>query len=223
VITTTENDKRPRLLLADDHAMFAETLRAYLEKSCEVMGVVSDGRTLVSEALRLPADVIVVDIGMPYLNGLDAARRIKEQRPEARFIFLTMNADPNLAAATMELGNAAFVLKHSAGSELLEAIKQVMDGKSYLTGRMRAQDWAESSSRARQFGKALTPRQKDIVQLSGEGRSIKEIAAILELSEKTVEFHKHNIMQAFQLKTNASLVLFALQQGLISPEPQSQR
>ena len=199
--------------------MFAETLRVFVEKHYQVLGVVSDGRTLVTEALRLNPDVAIVDIGMPLLNGLDAARRIRESAATIKFIFLTMQDDPNLAAATLELEPVAFVLKHSTGSELLEAIKHVLDGKSYLTPRMRSQDWVESKARAKQFNKDLTRRQRDIVQLFAEGRTIKEIASLLELSEKTVEFHKHHIMQTFHLKSNAGLVLFALQQGLISVNP----
>jgi len=161
-----------------------------------------------------------VDVAMPGLNGLDAARRIKEQAPNMKFIFLTMRDDPNLAAAALELGPIGFVLKHSAGPELLEAIDHVLRGESYLTRKLRAEDWVTSKARARQFRKELTSRQKDIVQLFGEGRAIKQIAGMLNLSEKTVEFHKHHIMQAFNLKNNAELILFALQQGLISLDPE---
>jgi DNA-binding NarL/FixJ family response regulator len=215
----TQAAKRARILIADDHAMFAETLRTYLEKHHTVVGIVSDGRELTNEALRVDVDVIVVDVGMPFLNGLDAARRIREQSKKVKFVFLTMQDDPNLAAATLELGTVGFILKHSSGSELLGAIASVLDGKSYVTGKLRPQDRLESQSRARQFSKDLTPRQRDIVQLFGEGLTIKQIAGVLELSEKTVEFHKHHIMQTFGLKSNASLVLFALQRGLISLTP----
>ena len=209
---------RPRLLLADDHAIFSDALRLYLGKDFDVVGVVPDGRTLVDEAKRIMPDLIVVDVGMPLLNGLDAARRIKEAAPNMKFIFLTMQDDPNLAAAALELGPVAFVLKHSAGPELLEAINEVMRGHSYLTPKLRATDWVETKARARQFSKDMTPRQKDIVQLFAEGRPMKEIAGFLHLSEKTVEFHKHHIMVAFNLKNNADLVLFALSQGLIAPD-----
>jgi DNA-binding NarL/FixJ family response regulator len=154
------------------------------------------------------------------LNGLDAARRIRQQIPTIKFIFLTMRDDPNLAAAALELGPIGFVLKHSAGPELLEAIDHVLHGESYLTRKLRAEDWVVAKARARQFGKELTPRQRDIVQLFGEGRAIKQIADLLNLSEKTVEFHKHRVMEAFNLKNNAALVLFALKQGLISIDPE---
>jgi DNA-binding NarL/FixJ family response regulator len=208
----------PRLLLADDHAVFSDALRLYLEKDFDIVGVVSDGRTLVDEAIRIKPDVIVVDVGMPLLNGLDAARRIKELAPKTKFIFLTMQDDPNLAAAALQLGPVAFVLKHSAGSELLEAINEVMRGHSYLTPKLRATDWFEAKARVRQFSKDMTPRQRDIVQLFGEGRTMKEIAGFLHLSEKTIEFHKHHIMVAFNIKNNADLVLFALSEGLIAPD-----
>jgi DNA-binding NarL/FixJ family response regulator len=193
-------------------------LRVFLGKDFDIVGVVSDGRALVDEAIKLKPDIIIVDVGMPLLNGLDAARRIKEQAPKIKFIFLTMQDDPNLAAAALELGPVAFVLKHSAGPELLEAINEVMRGHSYLTPKLRAADWVEAKVRARQFSKDMTPRQRDIVQLYAEGRPMKEIAGFLHLSEKTVEFHKHHIMMAFNLKNNADLVLFALSQGLIALE-----
>jgi DNA-binding NarL/FixJ family response regulator len=207
-----------RLLLADDHVIFSDALRVYLEKNFDIVGVVSNGRTLVDEAIRIKPDVIIVDVGMPLLNGLDAARRIKELARKIKFVFLTMQDDPNLAAAALELGPVAFVLKHSAGPELLEAINEVMHGHSYLTPKLRATDWVEAKARARQFSKDLTPRQRDIVQLLAEGRPMKEIAGFLQLSEKTVEFHKHHIMVAFNLKNNPDLVLFALNQGLIAAD-----
>jgi DNA-binding NarL/FixJ family response regulator len=210
------DSSRLRFLIADDHVIFAEALRAYLERVYRVVGVVSDGRALIEAALNLRPDVIVVDVAMPVLNGLDAARRIKEQVPNMKFIFLTMRDDPNLAAAALELGPVAFVLKHSTGPELLEAIDLVRRGKPYLTPKLRAENWAATKARARQFTKELTPRQKDIVQLFAEGRPIKQIARVLDLSEKTVEFHKHHIMEAFHLKSNAELVLFALKSRLIS-------
>ena len=208
---------RPRLLIADDHAIFAETLRGYLvEHAYTVVGMVQNGRAMLHEAIRLKPDVVVVDVGMPLLNGLDAARRIQEQARGMKFIFLTMQDDPNLAAAALELGPVAFVLKHSTGSELLKAIDHVMRGQAYLTPKLRAEDWAQAKARARQFSMELTSRQRDVVQLFAEGRSMKQIASLLDLSQKTVEFHKHHIMESFNLHSNADLVLFALKHGLIS-------
>lgn len=209
----------PRILVADDHAMFAETLRTYLEKTFTVVGVVIDGRAMVAEAMRLRPDVIVVDVGMPLLNGLDAARRIKVQAPNIKFIFLTMQDDADLAAAALELGPVGFVLKHSPGQELLKAIDHVLHNKPYVTPDLRAEDWVATKPRVRQFPKEMTPRQKEIVQLLAEGRSNKEIADILVLSEKTVEFHKHQIRELFNLHSTADIVLFALKHALISINP----
>jgi len=213
---------RPRFLIADDHAIFAETLRVYLEKTFNVVGVVLDGRALVDEALRVRPDVIVVDIGMPLLNGLDAARRIREQAPNTKFIFLTMQSDPNLAAAALELGPIGFVLKHTDAQELLKAVGHVLRGEPYLTQKLRAKDWVATKARARQFSKEMTSRQRDVVQLLAEGRSMKEVAGLLNLSQKTVEFHKHRIMEMFNLKSNADLVLLGLKHGLISVDAEPQ-
>lgn len=206
---------RRRLLLADDHPIFAEALRLLLEQRYEVVGVVADGRMLVTAATQLSPDVIIVDVGMPVLNGLDAAKRVKEQLPEIKVVFLTMQNDPNLAAAASELGKIGFVLKQQAASELLTAIDCVLHGKSYITPRVRSEDWVEVKSRARQFAKELSPRQRDIVQMFAEGLQLKEIAARLALSQKTIQFHKYHIMDQYNLKSNADLVLFALRQRLI--------
>jgi DNA-binding NarL/FixJ family response regulator len=209
----------PRLLIADDHQLFAEALRVYLEKRHTVVGLVRDGYGMVAEALRLHPDVIVVDVGMPRLNGLDAARRIIQPIPKTKFVFLTMHDDPNLAAAALKLGPIGFVLKHSPGKELLTAIDHVMQGKPYLTPKLRAEDWVQTKARARQFSTEMSERQRGVVQLLAEGRCVKEIAGLLGISEKTVEFHKHHIMTSFNLRSNAALVLFALKHGLISLNP----
>ena len=218
-----EDRSRPHFLIADDHAIFAEGLRLLLEKKYVVDGIVADGRALVSEANRLKPDVVVVDVGMPLLNGLDAARRVREQVPNIKLVFLTMMDDANLAAAALELGAVGFVLKHSATRELLTAIDHVLRNESYVTPQLRAEDWVARRTRVRQFSKTLTERQRDVVQLFGEGCSIKQIAGHLNLSEKTVEFHKHHIMQSLNLKSNADLVLLALTHGLISIRPETAR
>src|SRR5262249_21627350 len=166
----------PRLLIADDHAIFAETLRDYLQKDFSVVGLVGDGRALVDEAIRLRPDVAIVDVGMPLLNGMDAARRIKEQLPSMKFVFLTMLNNPNLAAAAVRLGTVAFVLKHSGGPELARAIAHVLQGKPYITPRLRPEDWVDAEARARQYAQELTQRQREVVQLFAEGRSMKEIS-----------------------------------------------
>jgi DNA-binding NarL/FixJ family response regulator len=213
-------ESRPQVLIADDHVIFADALRLLLEKCYRVVGTVTDGRALVTEAVSLKPDVIVVDIGMPLLNGLDAAERVRQELPKVKLVFLTMQDNPNLAAAALELGSAAFVLKQSAGSELLQAIEQVLRDKCYVTPKLRPENWVVQKTRAHQYFKHLTPRQRDIVQMCAEGRPIKEIAGHLNLSEKTIEFHKHHIMETFNLKSNADLVLLALKEGLISLNPQ---
>jgi DNA-binding NarL/FixJ family response regulator len=212
---------RPRLLIADDHAIFAEALRVFLERTYEVVGLVGNGRALIEAARSLRPEVIVADVAMPLLNGLDAARKIQEDSPNTKYVFLTMHVDPNLAAAALGLGAIGFVLKHAAGTELLKSIDYVLHGKQYLSPQLMADDWVATRSRARQFSKEMTPRQRQIVQLYAEGRPLKEIAALLDLSQKTVEFHKHHIMEAFHFKNNVELILYALKQGLISvgPEP----
>jgi DNA-binding NarL/FixJ family response regulator len=211
----TQKSPRARIFIADDHAMVVEGLRALLEKSYDVVGVVADGRALVTEAPKLRPDVVVVDVSMPSLNGLDAAARLKAVLPDVKLVFLTMQDDPNLAAAALGLGAVGFVLKHSAASELEAAISAVLQGKSYVTPKLRPENWTVRDTRAQQYSKVLTPRQRDVLQLLAEGRPMKEIAAILELSEKTIMFHKYHIMQEFGLKNNAEIVLFALKQHLI--------
>jgi DNA-binding NarL/FixJ family response regulator len=216
-------ETRPQILIADDHLVFAEGLRLLLEKHYSVVGTVADGRALIAEALRLKPDLILVDIRMPLLNGLDAAKRIRQQHPNVKLVFLTMQDDPNLAAAALELGTVGFVLKHSAGSELLKALDLVLHGKSYVTPKLRPGDWVKQKSRARQYSAHLTPRQREIVQMCAEGRPLKEIAGRLDLSEKTIQFHKYHIMENFNLKSNADLVLFAIKEGLVTLDPIPQK
>jgi DNA-binding NarL/FixJ family response regulator len=214
--TLSTSTIRPRVLIADDHSIVADGLRSILEKSCDVIGIVQDGRQLLIEAPKLKPDVIVLDIGMPFLNGLDAAERLKPLLPKVRFVFLTMKDDPNLAAAALNLGAVGYVLKHSAVSELLKAVSEVLQGKPYVTAKLQAENWADREARAQQLSKALTPRQKEVLQLLAEGRRTKEIADILSVSERTVMFHKYHMMKAFNLKSNSDLVLLALKHHLIS-------
>ena len=207
---------RQRILIADDHAIVGEALRSLLSESYDVVGVVPDGRALLAEATKLTPDVIVLDIGMPLLNGLDAGERLKQLLPSVKLVFLTMKDDPNLAAAALNLGTVGYVLKHSAASELLKAISEVLRGRSYVTPKLKPENWAVREARAQQFSKGLTPRQREVLQLLAEGRPMKEIADVLRVSEKTIMFHKYHIMDSFNLKSNAELVLFALKNGLIS-------
>jgi len=216
VPTPFQSGSRPRILLADDHAVVVEGIRGLLEKHYEVVGVVMDGRALLVEAARVQPDVIVLDVAMPLLNGLDAGKRIQEILPNVKLVFLTMQTDPNLAAAALQLGSVGFVLKHSAASELLTAIADVLCGKAYVTARLKPENWQVQESRAKQFDKQLSERQREVLQLLAEGRPMKEIADILRVSEKTVMFHKYEIMKSLNIKNNAELVLLALKNGLIS-------
>jgi DNA-binding NarL/FixJ family response regulator len=212
-----QSPSRPRVLIADDHSVVAEGIGALLAVDFDVVGLVSDGRQLLVDAPKLKPDVIVVDVGMPLLNGLDAARRLTTVLPNTLFVFLTMNDDPNLAAAALDLGATGYVLKNAAFSELAQAVHAVLQGKSYVTSKLRSLDWASRKARARQVSKELTTRQEDVLQLLAEGRPMKEVAGILKISEKTVMFHKYHIMRSFNLKSNADLVLFAIKHHLISP------
>jgi len=175
---------RPRCLMADDHVIFSEALMLYLRAAVEIVGVAYDGRALVAEAARLRPEVVIVDVGMPLLNTLDAASRVKEFLPKVKFVFLTMHDDSNLAAAMLELGAVAFVLKHSAGSELLRSIDQVLRGQSYLTPRSKSGDWVEAKAGAEQFSTEMTPRRKDIVQLLADSKAMKETAGPSQIIQK---------------------------------------
>lgn len=208
--------KRPRVLIADDHSVVAEGISSLLRKNYDVVGLVLDGRELLTEALRLKPDVVVLDIAMPLLNGLDAAERLKSSLSDAKVVFLTMSDDPNLAAAALKLGRVGYVLKHAAASELERAIRDVLAGKSYVTPKLRPENRVVQEERARQHAKGLTPRQQDVLQLLAEGRPMKEVAGILKISEKTVMFHKYHIMESFSLKNNAELIVFAIKHHLIS-------
>lgn len=208
---------RPRILIADDHAVFTEALRLFLERSYDVVGFVEDGRALLAKAPQLNPDLVILDIGMPMLNGVDAARRLLQALPKVKIVFMTMYEDANLVAAACSLGKVGFVLKHSHPSELLKAIEAALKNQSYVSPKIRPTDWKEQAHRARQFTAELTPRQAEIVQLLAEGRAPKEIAALLNVSLKTVMFHKYHVMDIFNLRSNADVVLFALQKGLIMP------
>ena len=214
-----QNTSRPRILIGDGHLIFAEALRAYLERTFAVVGIVTDGRSMVERAISLNPDLVLAGVSMPMLNGLDAARRIQKKARNVKFVFLTMHNDPNLAARAMEFGHVGFLLKTSGGKELLEAIEQVLHGHSYLTPWLKSSDWVEAKARARQYSKDLTKRQRDVVQLIAEGRPLKEVASILNVSLKTVGFHKYHIMHIFHIASNAELVLFAVDRGLIILDP----
>ena len=207
---------RPRVLLADDHVIVAEALRSLLSDHYEIVGVVGDGRALVSKTRELKPDLVVADIGMPALTGLDAAKQLKYSMPNVRFVFLTMMDDPELAAAALRLAPVGYVLKHSAADELVRAIDDVLHGRSFVTPRINLEATALRDEQPVPVPKNLTPRQRDVLQLFASGHSMKEIADILQIAERTVEFHKYHIMESFSLRSPQELVLLALKYGLIS-------
>jgi len=203
------------VLIADDHAVFAEALRSLLQDEYVVLATVTDGRSLVEQAAKLRPQVLIIDIAMPLLNGFDAAKRVLEQSPSVKVVFLTMQEDARLAAAALKLGPIGFVLKHSAASELLTAISQVLAGRAYVTPKLRPQDWAVRDELASDLNKELTDRQREVLQLLAEGRTMKEVAHVLNMSRKTVMFHKYRIMKTFNLKTNADILRLAIKNNLI--------
>jgi DNA-binding NarL/FixJ family response regulator len=207
----------PRMILADDHTILLESLRTLLQGRCEIVGTVSDGRALLNEAPALKPDIIVIDIGMPELNGLEAGRRLKKLLPEAKLIFLTMNEDPDMAAAAMRCGASAYLLKKSAASELFRAIQDALKGKSYVTPSI-ARGMKESfiknpAGKARR--KTLSNREREVMQLLAEGKSMKQAANSLNVSTRTVAFHKYHIMEQLGLKTGAELIHFAIKNRIL--------
>src|SRR6476620_3662843 len=207
---------RPRILLADDHALLLGAFEKLLSEECDIVGQVSDGRALVSAAAELKPDLIVLDIAMPLLNGLEAARQIKHQARDVKLVFLTMNEDTDLAAEAFRSGASAYLLKRSATSELLTAIREVLQGRSYITPLI-AEGLVESLQHVddRNPGEELTPRQREVLQLLAEGKSMKEVAAVLNLTPRTVAFHKYRMMEQLRVKTNAELIQYAIRQHVI--------
>lgn len=207
-----------RVLLADDHKIILGGLRGLLEPEFELVGTAEDGKALVSEAVRLQPDVIVVDISMPKLSGLEAFREVRKIAPGIRAVFLTMHHDVAYAAKAFESGASAYVLKHSAPSELVTAIREAMNGRTYVTPMIAGDLMRSVRDPGHGNGPAarLTSRQKEILQLLSEGNSAKEIAAKLKISPRTVEFHKYNMMEEWNLKTTADLIRFAIRHGFVS-------
>jgi DNA-binding NarL/FixJ family response regulator len=207
----------PRIMLADDHTILVEAFRKLLEPHYEVVGTVADGRALLEMAPQLKPDVIVVDIGMPLMNGLEAGLRLKELMPAVKLIFLTMNEDADLAVEAMRRGACGYLLKSSAASELIRAIHMALKSKSYVTPRIARgmQKAFINNPGARVRAKTLTPRQREVVQLLAEGKSMKEVADVLHVTPRTVAFHKYRIMDELCLKTNADLIQFAIKSRIL--------
>ena len=212
--------KRSTILLADDHAVVIEGLRRILDRrDFKVVGVVADGRALLQAAARLKPDLIVTDIAMPLLNGIDAAREILAHNRKTKIIFLTMHPEVAYASAALAAGASGYVLKSAAGEELVGAIREVLKGRTYISETI-----AESVARAREIRPTkersaidgLTGRQREVLQLLAEGRQAKEIAALLKLSPKTVEFHKYRIMDILGVRTVADLARYAVKHGIVA-------
>jgi DNA-binding NarL/FixJ family response regulator len=211
----------PRVLLADDHEILADGLKSVLEPQYEVVGIALDGRALLEAAAKLQPDIIVLDIAMPVLNGLDAARQVKRSMPKVKLIFLTVNKDPYIVKEAFRAGASAFLLKQSAALELTEAIRQVLKGGTYVTPRM-SEGLSNVSLRPpkdREHAPEPTPRQREVIQLLAEGRSMKQVADALQITPRTVAEHKYKVMELLQLKSNSDLVQYAIKHGIIFIQP----
>jgi len=211
--------KKTRVLLADDHKIVLEGLRGILEPEFEIVGAVEDGRSLVAEAKRLCPEVVVADISMPGLNGMDAARQIRKNDERVKIVFLTMHSDVTYAAGAFDAGASGFVLKHSASQELITAIREATQGRTYVTPMVAGDligSYQKGSLRQGEVNVALSPRQREVLQLLAEGKSTKEAAAVLNISPRTAEFHKYRIMEQLNIKTSAELIQYALKHGIVS-------
>jgi DNA-binding NarL/FixJ family response regulator len=210
--------RRPRVLLADDHQMLLDALKELLEPKYEVVGLVTDGRAVLKVAEKLRPDIIVLDIAMPLLNGLDAGRQLKQSMPGVKLLFMTMNEDPYLVGEAFRAGASAFLLKQAAGLELDEAIKEVLKGGSYVTpSAAKGLDHISlREPKNREFAPEPTARQREVIQLLAEGRTMKEIARLLYITPRTVAAHKYAVMELLQLKTSAEVVQYAIKHRIIS-------
>ncbi|MBL8173722.1 MAG: response regulator transcription factor [Bryobacterales bacterium] len=211
--------KKPRILLADDHKIVTEGLRGLLDQEFDLIGFAADGRELVAKATELNPDVIVVDISMPLLNGIDAVRVLREQGATAKIVFLTMHADATYLTRALDAGASAYVLKHAASDELITAIQHALRGQIFLSPQLRTAPVEELLDETRRHAKPsieLTPRQREILQLLAEGKSAKEIGAILNISPRTVETHKYKMMDDLGVTTSAQLVQYAIRHGLVT-------
>jgi DNA-binding NarL/FixJ family response regulator len=210
--------KRARILLADDHKLMAEALQHLLQADYDVVGIVSDGRALIKSAAELKPELVVVDIGMPLLNGLDAADQLKALHPDIKIIFLTQNREPRYAVEAFRRNASGYLLKDSAASELTSAIREVLQGRSYVSPLIAKGmlNHALHPMPGDAGIRELSQRERDVLQLLAEGKSMKEVAAVLDISQRTVEFHKYRVMELLGVKTNAELVQYAIKHGLIN-------
>jgi DNA-binding NarL/FixJ family response regulator len=211
--------KRARVLLADDHVLLAEALEHLLKNEFDVVGTVADGRALLKAAGELAPDVVVVDIGMPLLNGLDAGEQLKALHPAMKVIYITQNREPRFAVEAFRRHASGYLLKDSAASELTAAIHDALRGKTYVSPviarGLQAHEFAPADDRLTL--RELSARERQVLQLLAEGKSMKEVASVLDISPRTVEFHKYRVMELLRVKTNAELVQQAIKLGLIAP------
>jgi DNA-binding NarL/FixJ family response regulator len=210
---------RPRVLLADDHRMVSEGLQSLLADEFELVGMVEDGRAMVAAAQKLHPDVIVSDITMPHLNGIDAMARLKKDNPDVKVVFLSMHQNAAYARRALQAGALGFVLKHSAPAELVMAIRAALKGKTFISPALAGevlQSAPKGQTGSLELSESITPRQREILQLLAEGQSAKEIAEALAISARTVEFHKYQIMEAHGLHSSAELVHFAIKHGIVT-------
>lgn len=212
-----QTSRRPRLLLADDHTILLDAFRRLLDPMYEVAEAVTDGRAMVQAALRLKPDIIVADIAMPQLNGLDACEELAGKLPDTRLIFLTVNEDPDVAAEAIRRGAAGYLLKKAAATELFSAIERVLEGKFYISPMISAEPTTIFVERAQrgEMRQRLSLRQREVLQLLAEGRSMKEAADRLKVAPRTIAFHKYSMMQQLGFRTGAELVQYAVQLGLV--------
>jgi len=211
--------RRPRVLIADDHTLVAEACVKLLEPEFEVVGIFADGQALLAAVPELRPDVIVLDVGMPLMNGLEAGKRIKKLVRTVRLVYLTMNTDVGIAAEAFRGGASGYLLKTSASAELVTAVREVLKGKQYVSPLVTNDvEGFFLETRVSHMGQEkLTNRQREVLQLLAEGRSMKEVAYILKLTPRTVAFHKYKIMERLRLRTNAELVQYAMREHVISP------
>lgn len=209
----------PRILLADDHALLLDAFRRLLEPAFAVVATVTDGHALLEAARRLQPDIVVADVAMPHLNGLDACERLIADLPDTRVVFLTVSEDQDLAAEAIRRGAAGFLLKKGAASELFLALERVLAGHTYVTPLILTEPAAVFVARARRGSplQPLTLRQREVLQLLAEGRSMKEAAETLRVTPRTIAFHKYGMMDQLGLKTGAELVQYAVRAGLVTP------
>ena len=206
----------PRVLLADDHSLLLGAFEKLLAEECEIVGKVNDGRTLVASAEALRPDVIVLDISMPLLNGLEAGRQIKQHNRDVKLVYVTMNEDPDIAAEALRSGASGYVLKRSAPSELMKAIREAMQGRSYITPLVAGElVGALLQPHEQKSVDELTQRQREVLQLVAEGRSMKEVADVLAITARTVAFHKYRMMEKLKVKSTAELVQYAVKHHIV--------